>query len=92
MIIDGKEKIEIIACYLNNKEEEEDKLIILNKSVENGKSIRLRIINKIKDMNEIIEKNELDLSKWNINNVTNRVIYFLDAHLYHLYLIYQNGI
>ena len=31
MIIDGKEKIEIIACYLNNKEEEEDKLIILNK-------------------------------------------------------------
>ena len=46
----------------------------------------------MKDMNKIIKKNELDLSKWNINNVTNRVIYFLDAHLYHLYLIYQNGI
>ena len=25
----------------------------------------------MKDMNEIIKKNELDLSKWNTNNVTN---------------------
>ena len=72
MIIDGKEKIELIACYKNNKkEEEEDKLIILTKNDEKGKKISLRIINKMKDMNEKIKKNELDLAKWNINNVTN---------------------
>ena len=29
MIIDGKEKIELIACYKSNKKEEEDKLIII---------------------------------------------------------------
>ena len=32
MIIDGKEKTELIACYKSNKKEEEDKLIILNKN------------------------------------------------------------
>ena len=56
MIIDGKEKKELIACYKSNKKEEEDKLIILNKNDEKGKKIRLRIINKKKDMNEIIKK------------------------------------
>ena len=43
----------------------------LNKNVEKGKKIRIRIINKMKDMNEIIKKNELDISKWNTNNVIN---------------------
>ena len=63
MIIDGKEKNELIACYKNIKKEEEDKLIILNKNDVKGKKIRLRIINKMKDMNEIIKKNVFDLSK-----------------------------
>ena len=35
------------------------------------KKIRLRIINKMRDINEKIKKNKLDLSKWNTNNVTN---------------------
>ena len=43
---------------------------IINKNDEKGKKIRLRIINKIKDMNKIIKKNEIDLSKWNTNNIT----------------------
>ena len=47
MIIDGKETIELIACYKDKKiEKEEDNLIIFNKNDEKGKKIRLRIINK----------------------------------------------
>jgi len=70
IIIDGKEKFELIACYKNNKKDQE-KLIILNKNDENGKKIKVRIINKLKDMNKIIKNNDLNLSKWNTNNIIN---------------------
>jgi len=44
---------------------------ILNKNDENGKKIKVRIINKLKDMNKIIKNNDLNLSKWNTNNIIN---------------------
>jgi len=34
--------------------------------------IKLRIINKLKDMKGIIERKEIELTKWNTNNVTNK--------------------
>ena len=33
-----------------------------------------------------------DLSKWNTNNIIGISYLFINVHLYHLYLIYQNGI
>jgi len=81
MIIDGKETNELIACYKDKKiiDEDEDTLITLNKNNENGKKIKIRIINKVKDMNEIIKKKELDLSKWNTNNVTDMSYLFYNC-------------
>ena len=52
--------------------EEKDKLILLYKEKmdENKIQIKLRIINRLKDMIKIIKNNELNLPKWNANNVT----------------------
>jgi len=77
MILDGKDdNIELIACYKYDKKanEKEDELIILYKKENNkGKEIEIKInlliINKAKDMNEIMKREEFQ--KWNINNVTN---------------------
>ena len=33
--------------------------------------IKLKIINEKEDINSIIENKELDLSKWNVDNITN---------------------
>ena len=79
MIIDGKVKEELIAFYKDKKMEDEDQLIILNRNIKDENKIKLRIINKIKDMNEIISKNELDLSKWNTNNITDMSYLFYNC-------------
>jgi len=78
IILDGKDNDrELIACYkYKEKEEKEDKdkLIELykNENIDGNEiKIKLRIIYKMKDMKEIIERKELELTKWNINNVTN---------------------
>ena len=58
MILDGNyDDKELIACLRYDKKEDEDELIVLYKNENNdGKEIeiKLRIINKMKDMNEII--------------------------------------
>ena len=79
MILDGKEKTELIAFNKDIKNEEEDNLIILNKNDAKGKKIILKVINKMKDMNEIIKKNKFDLLKWNIDNVSNISGLFYDC-------------
>jgi len=75
IILDRKdEENELIACYKFEEIEDKDKLNILFKNENNEGNkieIKLRIINKMKDMNGIIETKELKLSKWNTNNVTN---------------------
>ena len=77
IILDGKDdERELIACfkYDENKDEDIDELIIFYKNenkVGNEIKIKVMIINKMKDMNGIIEREELDLTKWNINNITN---------------------
>jgi len=75
IILDGKDdERELIVFYKFEEKENEDELIILNEnenSFENDIKIKLRIINKMKDMKKIIEKKELELTKWNINNVKN---------------------
>ena len=59
MIIDGKDKIELIACYKKEKKGDDDELNLLYKYGEIGAKLKLRIINKMKDINEIIINNEL---------------------------------
>jgi len=71
MIFDGKDNIELIACYKYEKRGDEEELNLLYKNDGNGTKLKLRIINKMKDMERIIKNNELDISKWNTNNVTN---------------------
>ena len=77
IVLDGKDdERELIACfkYDEKKDEDKDELIIYYKNenkVENEIKIKVKIINKMKDMNGIIERKELELTKWNINNVTN---------------------
>ena len=72
MILDGKDENDLIACYRDDKKGNKDELIAFYKNENNkGIEIKLRIINKIKDIYGIIARNELDLTKWNINNVTN---------------------
>ena len=71
MIFDGNDKIELIACYKDEKMGDEEELNLLFKKDGNGTKLKIRIINKMKDMEKIIENNELDISKWNTINVTN---------------------
>jgi len=72
LIFDGKDENELIACYKDKVIENKDKLIALFSNKRNkGFEIKLRTINKIKDMNRIIISNKLKLSKWNLNSVTN---------------------
>jgi len=72
-ILDGKDdEREFISCFNYDKKGEENEFIILYKNENNygnGIKIKLRIINKMKDMNDIIKRKEL--KKWNINNVKN---------------------
>jgi len=70
MIFDGKDEIELIACYKDEKMGDEEELNLLYKKDGNGAKVKIRIINKMKDMEKIIKNNELDISKWNINNIT----------------------
>jgi len=67
MILDGKDNDdrELIASYKYNinRDENKDELIIFYKNENNnGKEIKIKllIINKTKDMNEIIKREELD--------------------------------
>ena len=65
MILDGKDdEKELIACFKYDKKRVEDELKVLyingNKDG-NEIKIKIRIINKIKDMNGIIERKELEL-------------------------------
>ena len=74
MIIDGKNKMELIAFYKDEIKDNEDKLIIFYRNQikynnRNEIEIKLRIINKREDMNSILKNKDLDLSKWNTNNV-----------------------
>ena len=74
IILDAKDdERELITCLKNDKKEDNEDLTILykNENNDNGNeiTIKLRIINKMKDMKEIIEREEL--TKWNINKVTN---------------------
>ena len=71
MVLDGKDRKELIACFKDEKRGDEDELNLLYNNERNGMKLKFRIINKMKDMNGIIINNELDLTKWNINNVTN---------------------
>jgi len=77
MILVGKDgERELIACFKYDKkiDEGEDELIILYKNENNGGNeikIKLRIINKMKDINEIIVNKEFELTKWNIKNAKN---------------------
>jgi len=71
MIFNGNDENELIVCYKDEKKGDGDELNLLYKNDENSTKLKIRIINKKKDMNRIIIKNELDLSKWNTNNVTN---------------------
>ena len=75
MILDGKDdEKELIACFNYDKKGVEDELKILyinGNKVGNEIKIKLRIINKIKDMDGIIERKELELTNWNISNVKN---------------------
>ena len=75
IILDGKDNDkELIGCYKYGEKGDENGLIALYKNeANNGKEIKLklRIINKMKDMNEIIKRKELELKKWNISKVTN---------------------
>jgi len=65
MIFNGRDKNILIAYYKDKKLEDKNKLECYNKN-----KIKLRIINKFEDMNEIIKNKQLDLSKWNTNNIT----------------------
>jgi len=65
MIFNGRDKDVLIACYKDIKLKDKDKLVSNKKN-----KIKLRIINKLEEMNEIIINKELELFKWNINNVT----------------------
>ena len=76
MIIDGKDERELIACYKDEIKVNRDKneiIIFYNNEDNNGKKIKikLKLINKMKDIDIIIKNKELDLSKWNTINVTN---------------------
>ena len=71
MIFDGKIEIELIECYKYENMEDEEELNLLYKNNGNGTKLKIRIINKMKDMERIIKNNEIDISKWNTNNVTN---------------------
>ena len=46
----------------------------------------------MKDMNEIIKKNELDLSKWNANNIKDISYLFYKCSTLISLSYYQNGI
>ena len=67
IILDGKDdERELIAIYKCEEKGDGDELIIFYKNENiNGNEIRikLKIINKIKDMKEIIERKELELTK-----------------------------
>ena len=76
MIFDGKDGIELIVCYKDEKRGDEDEINLLYKNEGNREKLKLRIINKMKDMKSIIKNNDLDLSKWNTNNVTNMCLLF----------------
>jgi len=78
-IFEGKEENELIACYKDKNIENENNLIILNKKITKGVKIKLRLINKLKDVNKIIKNEELDLSKWNTNNVINMSYLFYNC-------------
>jgi len=75
MILNGKDdRTELLACFKYGKKEDEDELKVLYRNENNDGNeikIKIRIIIKMKDMNEIIERKELELTKWNINNITN---------------------
>ena len=71
MKFDGKDDNELIVCYKNEKNEDKKELNTLYKNDGSGIKVTLRIINKLKDMNEIIINDDLDLTKWNLNNATN---------------------
>ena len=79
MIFDGKYETELIACYKEEKKGDDDELNLLYKNDGNGTKLKLRIINKMKDIKGIIANNELDLTKWNINNVTNMGYLFISC-------------
>ena len=79
MIFDGKIEIELIECYKNKKMGDEEELYLLYKNDGNGTKLKIRIINKMKDMEKIIKNNKLDISKWNTNNVTNMRFLFYNC-------------
>ena len=83
IILDGKNEDELIACYKDQKKDDEDELIALYKNNENDKfekNIKIKIINKIKDIYGLIEREELNLSKWNTENVTNMSYLFFSCY------------
>ena len=71
MIFDGKDELELIACYKDEQKRDKDNLNSIYQNGGNRIKLKFRIINKTKDMNGIIINNELDLTKWNLRNVTN---------------------
>ena len=73
MIVDGiKNTRGIIAFYKDEKNEKENELIIYNRdSDREGEEIELKARIIIDNIEDIIEKNELDLSKWNTSSLTN---------------------
>ena len=83
IILDGRDKQkDLIACYKYDKTDDENELNVFNKSENkdgNDIKIKIKIITKIKDMNEIIERNELEILKWNTNNVTNMEYLFYNC-------------
>ena len=84
MIFNGKEEYYLYAFYKDTKiENDDDKYIQIDKKIKNDDDnkmeLKLRIINK-KIMEQIIIRNDLDLSKWNISNVTNMSYLFSDCN------------
>ena len=83
MMLDGKDdERELIACFTYDVKEYDDELIVFyNNENNDGYETRIKIIiiNKIKDMNRIIERKELELTKWNINNVKNLARLFYEC-------------
>jgi len=84
MIIDNKE-YELAQNY-NVKSNNNNKL-----------KIKLKGINHITNMSYMFYRCSSlsslpDISNWNTNKVKNMSDMFYDVHLYHLYLIFQNGI
>ena len=77
IILDGKDDDrELIACFKYEKKGYEDELIVLYENDNN---------------NENNDEHEIKINIRIINKLKD-MIYFMDVILYHLYLIFQNGI